>query len=279
MDGGRTERFWSLPGIELHGWEAGAGPPAILLHGITSNGRCWDPVADGLAHRFRVIGLDQRGHGQSGKPAGASYGRDDYAGDVAALIEALDAGPALVVGHSLGARNALALGAARPELVSAVVAIEFTPFIDDATMDQLDARVAGGDREFASLDEIRAYLSDRYKLMPADAVERRARFGYRCTDGGGYRPLADAKAMAATSTGLREDIETALRGISVPTLLVRGALSKFVSAAAFDRACALRPDLPSVTVADADHYVPEVQPAETARLIEAFATENRIAHG
>lgn len=277
MAGNRTERRWSLPGIELHGWETGAGPPLIMLHGITSNGRGWDPVADRLAHRFRAIALDQRGHGRSGKPTGACYGRDDFAADAAGLIEALDAGPAVIAGHSLGARNALALGAIRPELVSAVIAIEFTPFIEEATMDSLDARVGGGDRDFASLDEIRAYLADRYKLMPADAIERRTRFGYRETDGGGYRPLADGAAMAATSTGLREDIETALRDIAVPTLLVRGALSKFVSAAAFGRACALRPDLPSVTVDGADHYLPEMRPAETARLIDQFTTDNHIA--
>ena len=173
-------------------------------------------------------------------------------------------------------RNALAVGAARPELIAAVIAIEFTPFIEDAIMDSLDARVGGGDRKFASLDEIRAYLSDRYPLMPADAIERRANFSYRETDDGGYRPLADGAAMAATSTGLREDIETALRQIPVPTLLVRGALSDFISPAAFERSCALRPDLPTVTVADADHYVPEEQPAATAQLIDEFATENHI---
>ncbi len=44
MAGNRTERYWSLPGIKLHGWETGAGAPLILLHGITSNGRGWDPV-------------------------------------------------------------------------------------------------------------------------------------------------------------------------------------------------------------------------------------------
>jgi 2-(acetamidomethylene)succinate hydrolase len=282
MTGARIERYWSLPGIELHGWETGTGAPLILLHGITSTGRGWDPVADLLADRFRVIALDQRGHGRSATspgppgPPGAGYGRDDFAGDLAAQIAALDAGPAVIAGHSLGARNALAIGATRPDLVSAVIAIEFVPFIEDAVMDSLDARVAGGDRRFASRDAVTEYLSDRYPLMPADAVARRARFGYRETDDGGFRPLADGAAMAAVSAGLRDDIETALREISAPTLLVRGALSAFVSAAAFARACALRPDLPNAVIADADHYVPEEQPAETARLIAQFATAKSI---
>jgi 2-(acetamidomethylene)succinate hydrolase len=271
----RAERTWALPGIELHGWEtgsAGSGTPLIMLHGITSNGRGWDPVADILAPRYRTIALDQRGHGRSGKPTGPCYGRDDFAGDVIALIEALNAGPAVIAGHSLGARNALAAGAMRPDLVSAVIAIEFTPFIEDGVMDTLDARVHGGDRDFASLDEIRDYLSGRYKMMPADAIERRARFGYERNGNGVYRPLADGAAMAATSTGLRDDIETALRTIRIPTLLVRGAQSTLVSEAAFERACALRPDLPTAIFDECDHYITEEQPAKTAAMIDNFVT-------
>ncbi len=276
MDGARAERTWLLPGIELHGWETGVGTPMILLHGITSNGRGWDPVADLLSPQFRTIALDQRGHGRSGKPVGPCYGAADFAGDLAALIETLDAGPAIIAGHSLGARNALAVGASRPDLVSAVIAIEFTPFIETAVMDMLDVRVDGGDRDFASRDEIRLYLTDRYPLMPGDAIERHALFGYEKTAIGIYRPLADAAAMAATSSGLRENIAPALREISTPTLLVRGALSKLVSARAFERACALRPDLEAVILADVDHYITEEQPAKTARLIEEFVTANNI---
>jgi 2-(acetamidomethylene)succinate hydrolase len=280
-DGARAERSWVLPGIELHGWETGplsvdATAPLIMLHGITSNGRGWDPIADLLSYRFRTIALDQRGHGRSGKPAGACYGMADFAGDLAALIETLDAGPAVIAGHSLGARNALAVGASRPDLVSAVIAFEFTPFIETEVMDTLDARVGGGDREFGSRDEIRLYLTDRYPLMPVDAIERRVLFGYRKTRDGLYRPLADGAAMAATSTGLREDIAPVLQAISAPTLLVRGAQSKLVSAVAFERTCALRPDLDAVIVAGADHYVTEEQPTESARLIEEFITANLI---
>ena len=53
--------------------------------------------------------------------------------DVAAIVARFDAGPAVVVGHSLGARNAIVAGALHPKLVRAVVAIDFTPYIE-ATM-------------------------------------------------------------------------------------------------------------------------------------------------
>lgn len=265
-----VERIRRLSTVELCTFESGVGPPLILLHGITANGRVWDRVAEGLAHRFRCVAVDQRGHGRSAKPAGGAYRAGDFAADVIALIEDLDAGPAMIVGHSLGARNALVAGSRRPELIAAVIAIEFVPDIEDDIFDALDARVSGGDRWFESSAAVEAYLRDRYPLLPDDAIERRARHGYAPDGAAALRPLADARAMAATSTGLREDLTGALHAVTAPTLLVRGALSRFVTAPTFAKACALRPDLPFETVPEADHYVPEERPEHSVRLVEQF---------
>ena len=270
MTGSPAERRRGLATVELCTFETGGGPPAILLHGITGNGRVWDRVALGLAHRLRCVAVDQRGHGRSAKPAGNAYRAADFVADVIALIEDLDAGPAVIVGHSLGARNALVAAAARPELIAAVIALEFVPDIEEDIFDALDARVVAGDRAFESFAAVEAYLRDRYPLMPDDAVERRARHGYASNGDGALRPLADGGAMAATSTGLREDLTGALDAVAVPTLLVRGALSRFVTAPTFAKACARRPDLPAEIVPDADHYVPEVRPEHTVRLVEVF---------
>ena len=244
-----------LDGIALHGVAAGSGPLALLGHGITANAYVFLPLMAVLADRFRLVSVDQRGHGRSGKPV-RGYEAADFAGDIAGAIRCLGGGPALLIGHSLGARNALEAGVRFPDLVSAVVAIEFTPYIEPGVFDALDARVDGGDRLFESLESVKGYLADRYPRLPADAVERRARYGYAATDGG-WRALADPAAMRQTSRGLRGDLEPALREIRVPTLLVRGADSRLVSPAAWARTKALRPDLPAIEVADADHYAPE----------------------
>ena len=46
MADNRTERYWSLPGIKLHGYEIGTGLPLIMLHGNTSAGRTCSPRPD-----------------------------------------------------------------------------------------------------------------------------------------------------------------------------------------------------------------------------------------
>jgi 2-(acetamidomethylene)succinate hydrolase len=221
-------------------------------------------MAELLAARFRIVSIDQRGHGRGPKPA-TGYAAEDYAHDISQMIQE----KTLLIGHSLGARNALVAGACYPERVAAVVAIDFTPFIEREVFDALDERVNGGDRAFSSLDEVRTYLKNRYPRLPADAVERRARHGFEYVDGK-WRALALPAAMRETCAGLREDLAPFLKSIRVPALLLRGAESKLVSREAWAKTKALRPDLPAQEIADADHYVPEEQPAAVAAAVIDF---------
>jgi len=254
LAGARTVEC-DLGDLSLHGVTVGSGPLALLGHGITANGYVFLPLMARLADRFRLISFDQRGHGRSGKPP-AGYAAADFAADIAAAVRVLGGGPAFLLGHSLGARNALEAGVRFPELVGAVVAIEFTPFIEPEVLDALAARVGGGDRLFESFEAVKAYLADRYPRLPPDAVERRARYGY-VEATGGWRALADPGAMRETAQGLRADLAPTLGAIRVPTLLVRGADSRLVSPAAWAKTKALRPDLPAIEVPGGDHYAPE----------------------
>jgi 2-(acetamidomethylene)succinate hydrolase len=155
-------------------------------------------------------------------------------------------------------------------LVSGVVAVDFTPFIEPEVFDTLEARVKGGDRTFPSREAIADYLSERYSRMPADAIWRRATHGYREVEGQ-YRPLADSEAMNQTANGLREDLEPAVREVRRPVLMVRGADSTLVSEQAFARTLALRPDFAPLVVADTDHYVPEEAPSVISDAVLSFA--------
>ena len=156
----------------------------MLLHGITANARVWDPVAEALAGRYRVVAVDQRGHGVSETPD-CGHGADEFADDVQALVEDLDRGPAVVMGHSMGARNALVAASRYAGAVVACVAIEFTPGIESPVFDALDVRIATGARRFADLEEVRAYLTARYPAIPPEAVARRMVGGFRAAPGRG----------------------------------------------------------------------------------------------
>ncbi|WP_308460468.1 alpha/beta fold hydrolase [Mesorhizobium sp. NBSH29] len=254
--------------IMLNVREAGSGPLMLFFHGITANSAVFMPMMAQLSHRFTTIAVDQRGHGRSDKPD-SGYGADDFAGDIAALIRSLDRGPAILIGHSLGSRNAVTAAAHYPELVRSVVAIDFTPYIETEVLDALEARVNAGSQLFDDLPAIQTYLANRYPNIPPDAIRIRAETGYERSEGG-LRPLASPAAMAQIVTGLRADLTTAYRAVERPVLIIRGGNSKLVSAEALAKTSQLRPDLPVVVVPGADHYVNETSPSITLKAITNF---------
>lgn len=254
--------------IALNVREAGDGPLMLFFHGITANSAVFTPLMAAFSDRFTTIAVDQRGHGLSDKPE-QGYEAQDYADDIASLIRTLDQGPATIVGHSLGSRNAVTAAALYPDLVRSVVAIDFTPFIETEVFDALESRVNAGDQLFTDLAAVERYLAARYPNIPADAIRIRAESGYRVVDGG-LRPLASPSAMAQTARGLRADLTPAYRAVTRPVLVMRGENSKLVSPEALAKTRRLRPDLPVAIIPGADHYVNEVSPQATLQAIADF---------
>jgi pimeloyl-ACP methyl ester carboxylesterase len=116
-------RHIRLPsGLTIECTEQGrrGGPALLLLHGITDTWRSFEPVLPWLPPDWHVISMTQRGHG--GSSAATSYRTRDFAADAAALVEALWLPPVLVVGHSMGAVNALRMAIDHPAAVRGVVA-------------------------------------------------------------------------------------------------------------------------------------------------------------
>lgn len=97
----------------------GSGRPLLALHGHLDEGTMWTALAAALAPHWRVIAPDQRGHGESDRAA--DYSREGYVSDVTALLEHLNPGPVVALGHSLGGLNAYQLAARHPRLVRALI--------------------------------------------------------------------------------------------------------------------------------------------------------------
>jgi len=258
--------------------QVGSGSPSIIfLHGITANRRVWDPVVAALSHHFTCITVDQRGHGLSDKPA-TGYSAIEYSDDIRHLAETLSPTSGVyLVGHSLGARNAIVAAQRFPTLIRGVIALDFVPFIETEVLDSLESRVLEGDTAFSSREEVEAYLQRRYVNLPPDAISRRAEFGYSESSPGRFTPLADAHAMAETVRGLRADLEPFLTGLTVPAIIVRGENSLLVSPAAFDKARSVNTRVASAVIPHTDHYIPEVAPEVIGQLIKSFMTNRPLA--
>jgi pimeloyl-ACP methyl ester carboxylesterase len=138
----------------------GSGTPVVLLHGLASQRRFWNLVATRLAG-LPIVALDQRGHGDSDRPAGG-YDLDTVAGDLANAMDALGWSRAVVVGHSWGGAVAATFAAAHPDRCLALVAIDGGFSSPPAGFDRAAARKRLEPPQFAlPPDELVAMISSR----------------------------------------------------------------------------------------------------------------------
>jgi pimeloyl-ACP methyl ester carboxylesterase len=116
--------FVENEGIKIYYDTRGDGEPLVLLHGFTSNRQQWDfsGYSEQLQTAYRVISIDLRGHGQSGKPhTSDAYGLGNRLSDINAVLDALAIPCAHFLGYSMGGWLAFGMAAHYPARVSSLI--------------------------------------------------------------------------------------------------------------------------------------------------------------
>jgi pimeloyl-ACP methyl ester carboxylesterase len=125
---GRPARVGTLDagGVAIH-WElSGAGEPAVVFAPTWSivHSRCWKHQVREFGRRHRVLTLDPRGNGRSGRPTDpAAYAEERFAGDIVAAMDAAAVPDAVLVAWSLGAQRALVVAAGQPHRIRGLVLV------------------------------------------------------------------------------------------------------------------------------------------------------------
>lgn len=262
MDGSVT-----APALDVTEYGPPDGAPVLAVHGITSSSRAWLALARQLPD-VRLIAPDLRGRGRS-RHLPPSTGIRDHADDLAALLDARGLGPVPVVGHSMGAFVAVALAAARPDLVASLL------LVDGGYPLARPAGVADADLASAVLGPIAQRLSREFPDRDAYLGFWRAHpaFGGELTpDLVAYadydlvgepphlRTASTLEAIAADSVDLYGSdwhLE-ALAGLAIPAPLLRAPRGLLDEPGGLYPALPAHPPLaPTMTVADVDdvnHY-------------------------
>ena len=117
----RRQRFHFLE------WGAHEAPPILLLHGGHQSAHSWDLVSLHLAQKYRIIALDQRGHGDSEWARNGDYSNHTMALDAQAFTQAIGLENPIIMGHSMGGRNTLMLTRLDPSYPRALVIVDVGP--------------------------------------------------------------------------------------------------------------------------------------------------------
>ncbi|MEX2981257.1 alpha/beta fold hydrolase [Streptomyces sp. C36] len=183
----------------------GSGLPVLAFHGHYNEGSVFAPLAEALAPRWRVIALDQRGHGES--DCAPSYQRDEYVADIAAFHRHLGLGPVPVLGHSLGGVNAYQYAVRHADQVTALIVEDIGAVVNaDWSLATRLPRKAPSHQALASaLGSLAPYLERSFR---------------RLGDGWGYS--FDIDHMVLSHKALTGDYWSDWESVTCPTLLIRG---------------------------------------------------------
>lgn len=207
------------------GGESAQTPGVLLLHGLMGRASQWAPAARLLGERHRAVALDQRGHGRSEKPAGGPYTREAYVEDAAAAVEQLGLGPAVVIGHAMGALTAWQLAARRPELVRAVVVSDMrASALGVASQREWVDWFQAWPVPFATLADVRKWFGEDDPWVERPNPARGDFYAEIMAEGpDGWRPVFDpAHMLASRESWVYEAHWDELAQVACPTLVLRG---------------------------------------------------------
>ena len=246
--------------LRFHFLERGApdAPAVVLLHGGHQSAHSWDLVSLHLAQRFRVLALDQRGHGDSEWARDVSYTNHEMSLDAEAFIAALGVERPILVGHSMGGRNSMLLVRHSPSLLRALVIVDVGPEVSDRGR----AVIAGFVRDNEEFDDLEHFVRNVQQYDPyrsREHIERTVKYNMLQRADGKFVSKCDANPRrlgVVRGTGPLENITLEdARAFDLPVLLVRGADSRILTADAAERFCDALPQGTLTTVPNCGHNV------------------------
>lgn len=216
--------FADIDGVRLHYQDKGVGTPLILLHGFSSSTYSWKDVFEPLAKNYRVIAVDLKGFGFSGKPDG-DYTRRAQAILVAHLLDYLKIEKAWLAGNSMGGEVSLNFALQNPQRVAGLI------LIDSAGVSVPGSNsLAPGYARVPFVGPVLIALALTSDRLVRQGLEKSFYDDAKITDervASYYRPLktrgGQLSAIRARTQAGQFPIEQDLNKINSPTLIIWGA--------------------------------------------------------
>ncbi len=231
----------------------GSGTPLVCMHGVIGNAWNWATVADALTANRRVLALDYRGYGQSQWSATSEYSTSIHAADLGALVDSLGGGPVDLMGSSWGALVGIEYGAANPDKVGRIVAVDV-----EASFEQGETDLFPMTRTFEGIDAVKGAVSGAFPNASGEMVDLIAATCYSPVGDGQLSPSHDP--LFFERWPFRSDDQWAnIERLAAPTLFVHAADS-FVRGEVMQDMADKAPNGEFAEVSPSTHVIPVDNP-------------------
>lgn len=275
-DNAPQDKFVTANGMRFHylEWGSAANPPMLLLHGFAQTCHSWDFVALGFSDDYRVIVLDQRGHGDSDWAADGDYSPETQQNDISAVVSEIGLEDFTLMGLSMGGRNSFTYAANNPDRVRALVIVDAGP----QNMQQGTQNIRNFVQQDDELGSVDAFVERVLKYNPRRAPEQirgSIMHNLKQLPNGKWTWKYD-KRLRRPGRRMGSDPETEkrlwgyLEALQCPTLLVRGGASDIIAMDTADKMHAVIPNSQLATIEGAGHLVMGDSPAGFQRAVTEF---------
>ena len=270
------DRYASANGLRFHYLEWGdpANPPMLLLHGFAQTCHSWDFIALTFSDRFHVISMDQRGHGDTDWAPDGDYSPEAHRADTDAFAQAIGLDGFVLIGLSMGGRNALTYAANHPERVRAVAIVDAAPENLRAGGENI-RRFVQQDDELGSVEEFVERVLKYNPRRSAQQVRGSIMHNLKQLPNGNWtwkydKLLRSSDARWRSDPGLSDRLWGYVDSLKPPTLVVRGAKSDLIATQTAEDMQRRMPNGHLATVEGAGHLVPGDNPAGFATAVSEF---------
>lgn len=267
------DKFVEANGMRLHylDWGNPDKPKMLLLHGGAQSAHSWDFFSLAMRDHLHIVALDQRGHGDSDWSDAGDYDTPFHVADIDAFTNAIGYDQFILMGLSMGGRNAYSFAAEHPEKVERLIVVDVGP--DTKAEGQAYIReFLEGTETFESFDCLVERVKRFNPRRPENQIRGSLINNLKQLEDGTWTWKHDRRRGIRRDRGgeMNEAAWAALAAVQAPTLVVRGAESYILSEQTANKMMATVANSQLVEVPNAGHLVQGDNPVAFEKVVRDF---------
>lgn len=263
--------------------EEGQGLPLVIVHGLYGSSDNWLTVGKKLSSHYKVYMIDQRNHGRS--PHTQEHGFDDLKSDLAEFFDQQNIEKAILMGHSMGGKAAMAFAADYPERVEKLIVVDIAPkdyfLLKDESQYYLHKNIMEAmlNINFARMEsrkDVENYLLERIDnlsivrfLLKNVHRTKEGQFEWRLN----VQVLYDNLDEIISGVNARW-FDDRLPIFNYPVLFIKGENSNYILPEDYPSILRIYPEAIIRVIPNAGHWVHAEQPQLFMEVLEQFLNQN-----